>query len=197
MSGWPCVVVLHPFVERRADAVHDAAEHLALDHHRIDHAPAVVHHDIARDRDMAGADIDLDLADMAAVGVGHRVGLEVDGGGKPRRHVAGQRKARHAARAHGRSRSAISAGRARPSPAPRHRRVRDRRARLPASRLRPASPSRRPLRRRDAPHCRRSPPGGWQRRRGRAARRRCRRRSRRWPPARRRARRRQAAPAWS
>ena len=53
--------------QRLADALHDAAVHLALQHHRIDDAAEVVDHGVALDRDGAGIGIDLDLDDVAAV----------------------------------------------------------------------------------------------------------------------------------
>ncbi len=55
-----------------AEALGHAAVDLALDEHRVDHAPDVVHHRVADDRDRARVLVDLDLAHLAAVGKGHR-----------------------------------------------------------------------------------------------------------------------------
>src|SRR6266581_1236059 len=55
------VVVDQPLEERIADAVDDAADDLALDHHRIDDGTAIMHHQIARDGHVPGLDVDLDL----------------------------------------------------------------------------------------------------------------------------------------
>ena len=80
VTGWRAVVVAHPFVERVADAVRDAAVDLALDHHRIDQHAGVLHRDVAQDFHLAGLDVDLDLGDVAGVGVGQRIGAVHDVG---------------------------------------------------------------------------------------------------------------------
>ena len=59
-------VVDRAFQQRLADALRDAAVHLALDDHRIDHDAEVVDRGPAGDLDMAGVGVDLDLADVAA-----------------------------------------------------------------------------------------------------------------------------------
>ena len=90
------VVEAHPFEERVADAVHDAADDLALDHHRIDRAAAIMREDEALDRDPAGLDIDLDLGDRGAVGIGHGVDDDMLGRLEPRRDPPGSTIARPA-----------------------------------------------------------------------------------------------------
>ena len=70
------VGVEHDALEQRlTDRLHHAAVALPLDDHRVHHGPEIVHQRIAHDRDHAGLRIDLDLRDMAAVGVGRRRGL--------------------------------------------------------------------------------------------------------------------------
>ena len=44
----------HQLEQGRADAMDDAAADLALDHHRIDHAAAIMNHDVAENFDRAG-----------------------------------------------------------------------------------------------------------------------------------------------
>src|SRR5438874_12280508 len=52
--------VVDDFLEERVpDAVSDAAVHLSLDDHRVDHGAAVVHGDVAENRDESGLGIDL------------------------------------------------------------------------------------------------------------------------------------------
>ena len=48
-SSCPSLVVDHPLVQRPADALRDAAVHLSLDDHRVDHVAAVVHHAVLQD----------------------------------------------------------------------------------------------------------------------------------------------------
>ena len=60
------LVVDRAFEQRLADALRDAAMHLALDDHRIDHGAEVVDRGPIHDLGLAGVDIDLDLADVAA-----------------------------------------------------------------------------------------------------------------------------------
>ena len=54
--------------QRLADALGDAAMHLALHQHRVEDLADIVHRGVARDLDRAGLGIDLDLGDVAAVG---------------------------------------------------------------------------------------------------------------------------------
>ena len=61
-------------VERGADALRDAALHLAVDDHRIDHRAAVLRHDIVEDLDDAGVGLDRDDDGVGAVGK-HAAGL--------------------------------------------------------------------------------------------------------------------------
>ena len=61
--------------QRLAEALHHAAMHLARDQHRIDDAAEIVEHVIGDDLDLAGLRVDLDLADMAAIGEGRRLAL--------------------------------------------------------------------------------------------------------------------------
>ncbi len=58
-----------------ADALGDAAMDLSFKCHRIDHRPEIVNHRIAQQIDLAGAGIDFQLDDMAAIGIGGAVGL--------------------------------------------------------------------------------------------------------------------------
>ncbi len=73
-------IVAHVLEQRGADPMRDRADDLSLDHQRIDHAAAVVHDDVAEQGDTPGGDIDLDFADMRAVGVGEAGGLKIDAG---------------------------------------------------------------------------------------------------------------------
>ena len=63
--------------ERLADALRDAADHLAVDDQRIDHPTAILDHQIAQDRDRAGADIHLDHRGVQAVGEAARIGRAI------------------------------------------------------------------------------------------------------------------------
>ena len=60
------LVVDRAFAQRLADALRDAAMHLALDDHRIDHDAEIVDRGPGHDLGVAGLGVDLDLADMAA-----------------------------------------------------------------------------------------------------------------------------------
>src|SRR5260221_159214 len=60
------LVVLAAFGERLADALRQAAVHLALDDHRIDDLAEVVHRDKRGDLGFAGVAVDLHLADVGA-----------------------------------------------------------------------------------------------------------------------------------
>ena len=66
VTSWPLLVVDRAFQQRLADALRDAAMHLALDDHRIDDGAEVVDRGPADDLGLAGVGIDLDLADVAA-----------------------------------------------------------------------------------------------------------------------------------
>src|SRR5712675_2380388 len=61
--------------QRLPDPLDDAAMHLAMHDHRIDRPPAIIDCGVAHDLDNSGIGVDLDLADMAAIGEGG----EVDG----------------------------------------------------------------------------------------------------------------------
>ena len=50
---------------------------LALEADRVDHRADIVDHDVADDLERAGIGVDLDLADMAAIGIGVVVGAKV------------------------------------------------------------------------------------------------------------------------
>ena len=67
-------VVDRVLVERLADALRDAAVHLAVDDHRVEHLPEIVDHDVAVDRHLAGLGIDLDLDRVRAVRMARRLG---------------------------------------------------------------------------------------------------------------------------
>ena len=60
------LVVDRAFEQRLADALRDAAVHLALDDHRIDQHAEIVDRGPGDDLGVAGFRIDLDLADVAA-----------------------------------------------------------------------------------------------------------------------------------
>ena len=65
-------VVDAAFEHRLADPLRHAALHLALQQQRVDDHAEIVDDEIAQDRDMPGLGVDLDLADMAAIGKGRR-----------------------------------------------------------------------------------------------------------------------------
>ena len=72
-------LVVDDFFEQRvADALGDAAMHLALGDHRIDDAAGVLRDQILLDRDLAGLDVHLDDGHVA--GVGERAGRIVGAG---------------------------------------------------------------------------------------------------------------------
>ncbi len=71
-------VVLAAFGERLADALREAAMHLAVDDHRIDDLAEIVHRHPFLDLHLAGFRIDLDLADVAAGREGE-IGRVVEG----------------------------------------------------------------------------------------------------------------------
>ena len=64
------VIVDSLLVERLAEALHDAAVHLAIDQQRIDDDAAIVHGDVALDLDLAGIAIDFRHDDVGAEGEG-------------------------------------------------------------------------------------------------------------------------------
>ena len=68
-------VVLDPLVHRAADALRDAAQHLALDDRRVDHVAAVVDADVFPDLHRAEVRIDLDDRAVDAIGPGGAGGL--------------------------------------------------------------------------------------------------------------------------
>jgi hypothetical protein len=68
-ESWPALAVVTDVLHQRlADALHHAAMDLALEQHRVEHGADVVDHAVAHDLDLAGLRVDLDLADVAAVG---------------------------------------------------------------------------------------------------------------------------------
>ena len=85
--------------QRHADAVGQAAVHLALDDHRVDAHAAVVDRDEPAHLDLAGARVDVDDADVGAVRVGEvrrvvddlRVEVPLDALGQLERAVRGHR----------------------------------------------------------------------------------------------------------
>ena len=92
--------VLH---QRLADPLDDAAMELAVDQQRVDHVPDIVDRGIAHEVDRAGLLVDLDLADVAAVGIGARAaregaGLEQSGLAPGGSRAARRRPARSSAR---------------------------------------------------------------------------------------------------
>ena len=65
--SWPRLgVVVAGLEQRLADALRDAAMHLALDDHRVDEVAEIVGGDELHDLGVAGLRVDLDLADVAA-----------------------------------------------------------------------------------------------------------------------------------
>ena len=70
--------------------MHDAAADLSIDDHRVHAHAAILQGRIAQDRDMPGGWIDLDLRDMAGVGIGQRLGLPFDVGFKCRIDAGGE-----------------------------------------------------------------------------------------------------------
>src|SRR3954470_24576522 len=66
----PVLVENDALHQRLPDALRDAAVDLSFDEERIDDGAEVVDADVALDADDAGLRIYLDLADMAAVGIG-------------------------------------------------------------------------------------------------------------------------------
>src|SRR5262249_58653795 len=56
-----------------------------LDYHWIDDSAAVVHDEITNDRHLAGLDVDLDLGNVRAIGIGRLLGREVARRFEPRR----------------------------------------------------------------------------------------------------------------
>ena len=87
------LVVGHPLVERAADALRDAAVHLALDDHRVDQRPAVVHDAVAQDPDLGGLRVGLDDRGVHAVGEGRLHRRVVVGGLEPGLLVLADRRA--------------------------------------------------------------------------------------------------------
>ena len=65
----------------------DSAAYLALDDHRIDQDPGVLQGDVIDQLHPAGFGIDLDLGDMASIGIGQRIGAPVHIGIEARRDV--------------------------------------------------------------------------------------------------------------
>ena len=70
---------------------------LALDHHRIDQRAGVLQRVIAQDAHRPGLDIDLDLRDLTAIGVGEVVDAELAVGLEPRLDAGRKGIARRAA----------------------------------------------------------------------------------------------------
>src|SRR5436305_875671 len=68
LAGVPVVDAI--LEQRMADVLADAAMDLTLEQQRIDHRAKIVDHDEAEDARRAGIGLDLDLADMAAIGEG-------------------------------------------------------------------------------------------------------------------------------
>ena len=64
-------VIDHPFSEHLTEPLSDAAMDLSFDHHLVDDIAHVIDGGVADHIDLAGFGIDLDLADMAAIGKGH------------------------------------------------------------------------------------------------------------------------------
>ena len=149
------VVVAHPFEQRVADPVRDAAMDLAVDDHRIDQVSGILQRVILDDAHLAGLHVDLDLGHVAAVGVGQIVDAELPVGLEPRLDAGREAVAGRAAQD---ARELAELDRelaARRSPAPRRRRSRDRARPLRAHGWRASWPCRRPRAPPAAPNCRR------------------------------------------
>ena len=109
--------VVDEFLEQgAAQALHRAADDLAVDQHGIDDHAAVVRHDVSVDRDAARGDVDLDQGEMGRVRPGDRGWLPVEGlleaGIDARRATmipAGTGRLRHGGEAHFHSRNADDA----------------------------------------------------------------------------------------
>ena len=71
-------------------------------------AAAIMREDEAQDRDAAGLDIDLDLGDGGAVGIGHVVDDDVLGRLEPRRDARRQAVSRQCPRRRARRRQALT-----------------------------------------------------------------------------------------
>ncbi len=72
---WPELAVVDDlFHQCLAQPLRDAAVDLALEADRVHHRADIVDDDVADDLERTGIGVDLDLADMAAVGVGVVVG---------------------------------------------------------------------------------------------------------------------------
>jgi predicted TIM-barrel fold metal-dependent hydrolase len=66
----PVRIVDQMFGERAAQSLHDRAQRLAVQHHRIDDAPDVLDGDIIDKGDMPGRGVDGDVGRMRAIGIG-------------------------------------------------------------------------------------------------------------------------------
>ena len=86
----PARVVVAMLEQRLADALRDAAMDLAVDDQRIDGAADVVDRAVAHDLDGAGLRIDLDFADMGAVGEARFVDGLVGERGERAAQIVGQ-----------------------------------------------------------------------------------------------------------
>ena len=90
VSELAAVVVDRVFQQRLADALGETAMDLALDDHRVDQPSEIVGGDEVDERGLAGAAVDLDLADVGARGEGE-VGRVVERGFlQARLHAVGQ-----------------------------------------------------------------------------------------------------------
>jgi hypothetical protein len=63
-------VIDHALGDRLTDALRDAAMDLPLGQHRVHQVAEIVHDGVAHDLRVPGLPVDLDLGDMAAVGIG-------------------------------------------------------------------------------------------------------------------------------
>src|SRR5438270_2013072 len=63
------LVVAEFFVERAAETLHETADQLALDQHRVDRPADIVGKQKALNRGLSGISIDPDHADLHAIGV--------------------------------------------------------------------------------------------------------------------------------
>ena len=92
------LVILHPLQQCVADAVGDAALHLAIDDHRIDDVAAIVRHRIVENFDGSCAHIHFNLRHMRPTAVGSLRWREIGGMFEAYRLTGVQRKPRHALR---------------------------------------------------------------------------------------------------
>ena len=87
----PLLVVGNLFIERRADALRDAALHLPVDDHRVDHGAAVLGHHVVEQLGHAALGVDRDDDRVRAIGEDAAgIGRLIAGNGLEQRVHAGR-----------------------------------------------------------------------------------------------------------